>query len=69
MKRFSFVFTVVVIMAGCGSGNGTEAGAANGNDSVSTAPVTDPSYDPRVQTDSGAKQMNLDSTSFKDSAE
>jgi hypothetical protein len=31
-------------------------------DSASTDSLTDPSYNPKVETDSAARQMNLDST-------
>lgn len=63
MKRFSILFTVVRVLAACSGQSGTE----NGNDSASTTPITDPSYNPKVEADSAAKQMNLDSTLQKDS--
>ena len=48
----------------CGNQQGSKEG---GNDSASTAPITDPSYNPKVEADSAAKHMNLDSTLQKDS--
>ena len=63
MKRFFLVCGVTIVFAACGGQSGTE----DGNDSTSTAPVTDPSYNPKVEADSAAKHMNLDSTLKKDS--
>jgi hypothetical protein len=62
MKQLFLIFTVMML-AGCGEQSGTE----DGNDSTSTAPITDPSYNPKVEADTAAKHMNLDSTLQKDS--
>ena len=66
MKQLFLLFTVAMLLAGCEGHSGNKSGAED--DSVSTAPVTDPSYNPKVEADSAAKQMNLDSTLGKDSA-
>jgi hypothetical protein len=58
MIRLCLIFFVVVLV-GCGE-NGS--GAEDGMDSASTDSLTDPSYNPKVETDSAARQMNLDST-------
>ena len=65
MKQLFLLFTLAMLLAGCEDHSGDEK---QGSDSVSTAPVTDPSYNPKVEADSAAKQMNLDSTLQKDSA-
>ena len=64
MKRLFLVFNVLMILAACGGQSGNEDEA----DSTSTAPITDPSYNPKAEADSAAKHMNLDSTINKDSA-
>jgi hypothetical protein len=64
MKQYYFALILVIVLAGCGdntSGNNQE------NDSASTAPITDPSYNPETEADSATKQMNLDSSQLKDS--
>jgi hypothetical protein len=65
MIRVFLFCTFLAFAASCGQGTG----AADANDSVSTDSIPEPSYNPRVDTDSGAKQMNLDSTQLKDSLE
>lgn len=65
MKQMFLRFFVVIMLAGCSGQSGNETGAEN--DSVSTDPVTEPSYNPKVEADSATKQMNLDSTLQKDS--
>ena len=57
---------MIAALSGCGSGN---AGTDNNSDSTSTDSLVDPSYNPRTETDSGAKQMNLDSTQVRDSSQ
>jgi hypothetical protein len=66
MKQFFLIFTVAILLAGCGDQSGNKS--EEGDDSASTAPITDPSYNPKVEADSAAKHMNLDSTVQKDSA-
>ena len=66
MKQFFLIFTVAIVLSGCGDHSGNNA--EDGDDSASTAPITDPSYNPKVNADSAAKHMNLDSTVLKDSA-
>jgi hypothetical protein len=62
MIRLCLIF-IVVVLFGCGEdGSGGEAGM----DSASTDSLTDPSYNPRMETDSAARQMNLDSTEVND---
>ncbi|HKH61745.1 MAG TPA: hypothetical protein VKA49_12980 [Flavitalea sp.] len=68
MKQFSLICAVAILLAAC-SDHPDKSGAADGNDSASTAPITDPSYNPKVEADSAAKHMNLDSTLQKDSGE
>ena len=67
MKQFPLIFAVVMVLAGCGDHPGNKSGTEDGNDSASTAPITDPSYNPKVEADSATKHMNLDSTLQKDS--
>jgi hypothetical protein len=57
MFRICLIFLVVVLV-GCGE-NGS--GGEGGMDSASTDSLTDPSYNPGVETDSATRQMNLDS--------
>ena len=64
MKQFCLIFTIVMALAGCGNHSDNNE---NGNDSTSTAPITDPSYNPKTEADSAVKNMNLDSTLQKDS--
>lgn len=64
MKQYYLVFILATLLAGCGENT---SGANQENDSVSTAPITEPSYNPETEEDSAAKQMNLDSTQLKDS--
>jgi hypothetical protein len=66
MKHFLLIFTIATGLAGCTDHSGNKAD--EGDDSASTAPITDPSYNPKVNADSAAKHMNLDSTVLKDSA-
>jgi hypothetical protein len=66
MKQYSLIFVVSMVLANCGDNSGNKSGTED--DSASTAPITDPSYNPKVEADSAAKQMNLDSTLHKDSA-
>jgi hypothetical protein len=54
----------MIAFAACGDQTGNSGGE---NDSTSTAPVTDPSYNPKVEADSATKHMNLDSTLENDS--
>ena len=63
-QLFSVLFAIITL-TGCSGQSGNETGGEN--DSVSTAPITDPSYNPKVEADSATKQMNLDSTLQKDS--
>lgn len=61
---FSLACTLIIISCGTGVKSGDDA-----TDSVNTDTIPDPSYNPVVETDSGAKQMNLDSTNLKDSVQ
>ena len=65
MKQAFLVVTVMFMLAGCADQSGNSADEEK--DSVSTAPVTDPSYNPKVEADSARKHMNLDSTQQEDS--
>ena len=67
MKQFYLLLTIAIVLAGCGDESGNKLGTEEGQDSVSTAPVTDPSFNPKVEADSAVKHMNLDSTLQKDS--
>ena len=62
MKRLLMALAMGIVFAGCGDQGANEEGIEDENDSVSTAPVTDPSYRPNAEADSAARQMNLDST-------
>lgn len=57
MRRLILLLSLCFIMWSCGEGTGNGGDA----DSVSTDSIPDPSYDPRAETDSAARQMNLDS--------
>jgi uncharacterized lipoprotein len=65
MKQFLLLLVILMVLAGCGDNSSNKEDA---NDSTSTAPITDPSYNPKVESDSAAKNMNLDSTLKKDTA-
>ena len=64
MKRLYLAWISATLIAGCGNNT---SGDDQANDSASTAPITDPSYNPEKEPDSATKQMNLDSTQLKDS--
>ena len=64
MKQFYRALISAALFVGCGNNT---SGDDQPNDSASTAPITDPSYNPEKEADSAAKQMNLDSTQVKDS--
>jgi PBP1b-binding outer membrane lipoprotein LpoB len=64
MKKYFLILSFAVLFAGCSDNSDN---TSNDDDSVSTAPITDPSYNPKVEADSAAKQMNLDSAQLKDS--
>ena len=64
VKRFYFLFAVVIVLMACNNNSANEQGA---EDSVSTDSLVDPSYNPKVEADSASKDMNLDSTQVKDS--
>lgn len=64
MKQYFRLLVVVILLSGCSGETGNGPGD---EDSVSTAPVTDPSYNPEVNVDSATKHMNLDSIPEKES--
>lgn len=55
----------MMVLLSCDSVDGRDG---DSTDSVSTDSLKDPSYNPSVEADSAARQMNLDSTTLKDSA-
>jgi hypothetical protein len=59
MKKFLLIIGMMACMVSCG-GNGN-SGKADVGDSVSTDSLKNPSFNPEVEEDSAAKQMNLDS--------
>lgn len=61
MRKMIFGLIIISSLIACGEGSG----ATNEADSVSTDSIPDPSYNPKVESDSGAKQMNLDSTQIE----
>lgn len=60
MRKICLSLIAAVLMLSCGDqpGNNTDS-----QDSTSTDPITNPSYNPKAEADSAAKHMNLDSTS------
>ena len=60
MRKFLLIIGLIVVMISCGESG--DNGTANAGDSVSTDSLKDPSFNPEVEEDSAAKQMNLDST-------
>ena len=66
VKRFYFLLVAAFVLMACNGNSGSESGS---EDSVSTDSLVNPSYNPEVEADSAAKDMNLDSTQLKDTAQ
>lgn len=64
-KWFYFLSVAAFFFVACNGNSGSESGS---EDSVSTDSLVNPSYNPKVEADSAAKDMNLDSTQLKDTA-
>lgn len=64
-KRFYFLLVAALGLIAC---NGNADSGLGSQDSVSTDSLVNPSYNPKVEADSAAKDMNLDSTKLKDTA-
>lgn len=63
MKMIVLLSAIVLGLTSCDNTSGKPGDA---NDSVSTDSLQNPSYNPVVEGDSAAKQMNLDSAKLKD---
>ena len=64
-KRFYFLLVAAWGLVACNDNSGSGLGS---EDSVSTDSLVNPSYNPKVEADSAAKDMNLDSSKLKDTA-
>jgi len=64
MNRFILILALITGLVSC---DGSNAGKGDSPDSASTDSLNNPSFNPKVEADSAAGQMNLDSTNLKDS--
>ena len=65
MKLFGLSLIIVFGLVSC-QDNERESDRRDTNDTVSTDSLQNPSYNPASESDSAAKQMNLDSVDLSD---